>query len=400
MLDDIRGDKIGAVVTWDLDRLHRQPIELERFMVLADEKSLALATVGGDADLSTDNGRLFARIKGAVARAEVERKGARQKRSNQQRAAAGRGWGSRAFGYTADDQLNLTEAAALRDAYSAILAGASLHSIAKGWNESGLYTAKAGKPWAGSTLRQMLLNPRNAGLRAYNGEIVGPAAWPAIVERDIYDGAVAVLKDPGRRSGKTRARKYLLSGIAVCGLCGHTLTSDTSGSKQQTRMVYTCKHCFRVSRSVDKVDDLVTRAVVKRLTQPDAVDLMTARDRVDIGALRDKANALRARLDSLARDFADGELNSSQLRIANERIKANLADVESQMFSANATRVFDGVVVPGDTPTAEDVRHRFEELTLDRKRALVDVLMTITVAPAGRCGRRFDPKLIGIVYTA
>ena len=46
--------RLGAVVVWDLDRLHRRPIELETFMALADEKHLALATVSGDVDLSTD----------------------------------------------------------------------------------------------------------------------------------------------------------------------------------------------------------------------------------------------------------------------------------------------------------------------------------------------------------
>ena len=64
MLADIRGGSIGAVVAWDLDRLHRRPIELESFMALADEKRVALATVSGDVDLSTAQGRLVARLKG------------------------------------------------------------------------------------------------------------------------------------------------------------------------------------------------------------------------------------------------------------------------------------------------------------------------------------------------
>ncbi|MBI3224190.1 MAG: recombinase family protein [Mycolicibacterium cosmeticum] len=57
MLADIRDGCVGAVVAWDLDRLHRRPIELEAFMALADEKHLALATVSGDIDLSTAQGR-------------------------------------------------------------------------------------------------------------------------------------------------------------------------------------------------------------------------------------------------------------------------------------------------------------------------------------------------------
>src|ERR1700745_1863499 len=53
MLADIESGAVGAVVAWDLDRLHRRPIELEKFMELADVHRLALATVSGDVDLST-----------------------------------------------------------------------------------------------------------------------------------------------------------------------------------------------------------------------------------------------------------------------------------------------------------------------------------------------------------
>src|SRR5262249_40573688 len=58
LLADIEAGRIDAVVVWDLDRLHRRPIELEHFIDLADAKRLALATVTGECDLSTHNGRL------------------------------------------------------------------------------------------------------------------------------------------------------------------------------------------------------------------------------------------------------------------------------------------------------------------------------------------------------
>ncbi len=117
MLDDIRAGAIDAVVVWDLDRLHRRPMELEHFIDLADAKHLKLASVGGDADLSTDNGRLFARIKGAVARAEIERKSSRMKRAARQRAEAGICGGTRPFGYAeSGNEFIECEAAALREA--------------------------------------------------------------------------------------------------------------------------------------------------------------------------------------------------------------------------------------------------------------------------------------------
>ena len=88
MLADIRAGLIDAVVAWDLDRLYRQPRELEDLIDLADQKHLALATVAGDADLSTDNGRLFARIKGAVARSRSTARRAAE--AGQQAARQGR----------------------------------------------------------------------------------------------------------------------------------------------------------------------------------------------------------------------------------------------------------------------------------------------------------------------
>ena len=63
--------------------------ELEDLIDLADEKGLLLATVTGDADLSTDNGRLYARIKGAVGKSEIERKAARQRRPPARRPRTG-----------------------------------------------------------------------------------------------------------------------------------------------------------------------------------------------------------------------------------------------------------------------------------------------------------------------
>jgi DNA invertase Pin-like site-specific DNA recombinase len=179
MLDDIRASHIGAVVVWDLDRLHRRPIELEHFIDLTDQQHVALASIAGEADLSTDNGRLFARIKGAVARAEVERKSVRQKRAARQRAEAGI-WciGLRPFGYTESGGLVAAEAVALREAYFAILANASLYSIAAHWNSAGIKTVK-GKMWTDRTVKRTMLRPRYAGFRFYQDEILGKADWPA-----------------------------------------------------------------------------------------------------------------------------------------------------------------------------------------------------------------------------
>jgi len=68
MLEDIKTGDLDAVVVWADDRLHRQPKELEEFFEIIDAAGIKhLATVSGDTDLSTDDGKLKARILGAVA---------------------------------------------------------------------------------------------------------------------------------------------------------------------------------------------------------------------------------------------------------------------------------------------------------------------------------------------
>ena len=90
MVADYEAGLLDAIVCYDLDRLARQPRELEDWIDRADSRGLLLVTANGDADLGTDGGRMYARIKAAVARAEVERKGARQSRAHVQRARQGR----------------------------------------------------------------------------------------------------------------------------------------------------------------------------------------------------------------------------------------------------------------------------------------------------------------------
>jgi len=389
MLDDIRAGRIGAVVVWDLDRLHRRPIELEHFIDLADQKNLALASVGGDADLSTDNGRLFARIKGAVARAEIERKSARQKRAARQRAEAGIWWiGPRPFGYTESGGLVAAEAAALREAYSAILANASLYSIAAHWNSVGIKTAK-GNRWTGRSVKQTMLRPRHAGLRFYRDEILGKADWPAIVPEEMWRAAHDLLTDPSRRI-RWSGRKHLLTGIARCGKCGAAV--GTGAKARAGRVVYTCKHCHGISRLQAEVDNWVSWRVANALAQPDAWRALMSTDSEHAAEWREQEAALRSRLDVLATDFADGVLTSSQLRTATERIKRQLAKVESQLYGPDPHRYF------GDVLDTDDPRVAFNKLSLDRKRELIEAMVTVTIMPIGHGGRKvFDPLMVEIL---
>jgi DNA invertase Pin-like site-specific DNA recombinase len=384
MLTDIEAGKLNAVVVWDLDRLHRRPIELEHFIDLADTHHLALATVSGDTDLGTDSGRLFARIKGAVARSEGERKSARQRRAQLQAAERGLpAGGPRAFGYERDGiTVRENEAQALRQAYASLLAGRSMVGIARDLDAAGFVTARLGKRFNHSAARAVLINPRNAGLRAYRGEIVGLAAWPANVDEDTWRAAHALLTDSERRRGPgSSARKWLLGGLALCGRCDDGTTvkvtyreADANGRNVRA---YRCHKSSHLTREASFCDWRVTERVIARLSRDDACGLLIDDDREDLAALRSEQSTLRLRLDQLADAFADGTATHSQFRSGTERLRTRLADLEARMVHVDRAPLL------ADLVTAGDVRKAWEGIGLDRQRAVIDVLYKVTLLPRG-----------------
>lgn len=205
MVADYHSGRFTAIVCYDLDRLTRQPRQLEDWIDWAEERGLQLVTANGDADLSTDGGRMYARIKAAVARAEMERKSARQSRAHVQRAEQGRPpKGVRPVGYAVDGKVIRREAAAVKAIYAAFDGGASLRGIARALsgikendaakaeqvqgvprlpNHSRTLTIERNakratdglaprevpddRPWAESTVLGILRNPRYAGYSVY-----------------------------------------------------------------------------------------------------------------------------------------------------------------------------------------------------------------------------------------
>lgn len=415
MLADIRDGKVGAVVCWHLDRLHRQPIELERFVELADAHRVALATVTGDVDLSTDDGRFMARIMGAVARKEIERKRARQLRAAQQKAEQGRPQWQRAFGYLDDGsyQPDPKTAPLVAEAYRAVLAGGSISDIARGWNAAGMY-GLTGKPWSPSTVSLFLRAPRNAGLRAHNDEVVGKGTWPPLVDEPTWRAAQAVLNAPGRAPGRKTVRQHLLTGVLWCGKpgCGGYLNGQwvmlhPSGRKPGRRkageplgpptgevghrITYACKTCRGCSIRAEHVEPLVYGVLIERLAREDAVDLLKAEvhDQAEAETIRAELTRLYGELDNLAVERAQNLLTARQVKISTDIIEQQIEQLERKQQDSERLRVFDGI--PLGRPEVDEA---IRELSPDRLRAVLDVVARFTVAPVGKGGNSFKPERV------
>ena len=423
MLAAIQSGEVAAVVAWDLDRLHRRPVELEAFIDLADRHRIALATVSGDVDLSTPQGRLVARLKGSVAKHEMEHKSARQTRAMRQLAESGRPKWKRAFGYleTPDGPVpDPATAELVAEAHRLILAGGTLTSVCRLFNDAGAYGAK-GKRWTPSTVSLFLRSPRNAALRTYRSrtDIVGTGTWPPLVDEQTWRAVQAVLDDPSRkRPGRKSVRRYLLTSVMACGRdgCDGRLTGvwavDTTGGipgrpkagqikgprERAYRLTYSCRTCRRTSVRAQHVEPILMGLVAGRLAKPDAVDLLKSptADLADAEQLRAERLTLMGRLDTAADDYADGVLDGRGYARIRERIQTQLAELDRAEADAERLRVFDGI--PLGTPEVAAVVEQLATDQPDRYRAIIDLLMTVTIATTGKRGNVFDPERVKVEW--
>ena len=133
MLEDVRGGHLDAVVVWHVDRLERQPKELEEFIEVCEAAGVRnLASLTGEIDLSSFTGQMMARILGAVAKNESDVKSHRNRRKAEELAQAGKvgGGGSRPYGYEADKvTVRESEATVIRECARRLLAGEALRGL-------------------------------------------------------------------------------------------------------------------------------------------------------------------------------------------------------------------------------------------------------------------------------
>ena len=281
-LDDLRSGVIEGLLVYDLDRLHRQPRELEAFIDLCGLLRLTnVASVSGDIDLTTADGQFQARILGAVAKKESDDKSRRIRRKHEELAASGKvsGGGSRPFGYEADKlTIRPGVAAVVKECARRFLAGDSIRSLCVELNERGERSASGGE-WSPQTLRRLLGSARIAGLREHKGEIVAKAEWPGIIGKADSTRIRARLADPERRTNKA-ARKYLLVRLLRCSLCGERLIARPRSGGQRR---YACAKgptlsgCGKTYVAADPVEAFVVEAVMEALDSPQLAAALAGR---------------------------------------------------------------------------------------------------------------------------
>lgn len=453
MVADYHAGRFTAIICYDLDRLTRQPRQLEDWIDAAELKGLALVTANGDADLSTDGGRMYARIKAAVARAEMERKGARQSAAQLQRAKQGRApKGMRPLGYATNGDLIPDEAEAVRAIYRLFTRTdhpESLRSLARALSgtqaipgilprpkhshvvssERARRRLAEGKeprpiepdgPWSPSTVLGILRNPRYAQMSTYTPKTAQPdggrrrtwrahilrddagepirGQWGAIVDDETWWRAQSILDDIERAtntSGSTK-RKHLGSGLYRCGVCGAKVTGAPRG--------YRCsKHIQRddqgnvtvtsLMRSGADVDAFVLKVIAKRLKKPDALRMEAVAGPVSTSpGINAAISEQRARILRAQRDYDEEIIEGRDLKRIRDAAEDRIAQLESERLMRGQAAGLSPVL------RSDDPSQAFLDASLEVQRQVIDVLATVTLLSHPRGKKVFNPDSVVIEW--
>ena len=414
----LKDGAITGVAVYHQDRLYRRAGDLERFINLVDASGVEIASVkAGDVDLSTPDGRMFARITCAVSQRFVENMTLDVKRANKGKAEAGvaRSNAPR-FGYvTGEDgsctwEIHKAQAKAIRDAAKHVLAGGTMRALERQWKTEG-YLTPFGNPYAAQSLRRLLMRPYLAGLMVHQDVVIGKGNWKPILDEATHEQLCLVLTGPDRqRQGPPK--KFPFAGRIYCGKCHNKL----HGGPKAGHPSYQCKKtpstpdaCEGISVRAADVEPYVVEQVTFRMVIRNVPPRVTIKNR---GEAHDPAKTLAVlkAKRSLREEAEEGRYVRGDLKpVAYKRIVTQLdgeiATLEQQL-AANAGQGDSGWIAEfwesmEGVGSGAAFRMAWDAADVDgRRRMMASVVQWVRILPASRKGAKFDGKeRVKIKYT-
>src|SRR5699024_5900900 len=188
-------------------------------------------------------------------------------------------------------------------------------------------------------------SPTIAGLRMYQGEVIGEADWPAIIPVKKWEKVNRLLNDRARRTryvpeDNPSHPRWLLTLVARCGYCLHPLVRihgirirKRTGQRADN---YTCGRpgCRKVSIDMHNTDAYVTGVLLGWLSKPESLSVIIGPEEdwnERVCEAEEHVATLRARLDEAGNEFAAGRISMSMLTSIERRL---LPEIESAAKAA------------------------------------------------------------------
>jgi site-specific DNA recombinase len=414
-----RGDSQGIAV-WHVDRLFRQPRDLEKLIDLAD-KGFRVISSHGARDLSDPDDRFILRIEVAHAARSSDDASRRIRRRLQHYRERGRPAGRPGFGFERIDRTTRisdipsdairpsvsagqvqAERVALRDAVDDFLAGRVTQvGIARRWNRTGLWTPE-GNEWDSVSVRDTLSRPLLAGRVEHDGQLISRVGGDPIIDEGSWLRLRAMIV--GRRRGRPYANQHLASGIALCGACGRPLSGRAESATG--RGSYRCnkqrKGCGRIDISIRRVDAELRALTIARLSDPRHADAITAvRSQVSarLSAVLEEIDQIEGLARALSERVGRREMSLADFDNSYRFLQDDLAPLVEERDQLRAIALGDGTA---SVMTDVDIAEEWDgaESTADRRALLREAIGAdqLRFLPARQHGKRvFNPERIILV---
>ncbi|MBB2957021.1 DNA invertase Pin-like site-specific DNA recombinase [Pseudoclavibacter helvolus] len=421
----VQTGSVDVVVAADQTRLTRTDAERAAFMKLCSDAGVQwhFSSTGVRHDLRNPSDALHSTVMGAFAAYESDLKRMRlAARFAARRADKLPLWGPRPFGFELDRvTLDETEAAELRKAYAAIVAGKTLTSVVRDWERRGIRTPLAqgknpkrppkrpgGNAYTVTTLKALLLRVRNVGVLEYeeNGETKRiEGAWQPIVSADTFRRAHARLTNPDRKLKGGTTKRYLSAGLALCA-CGLVLRSGNGNGEAylKCRPSYERRDPVAAASKVHSsipmrlAEPFVMGALVRAICEapmPDDAGELTGRELAVEDELIEARATVEALLDML--DAAGAVASQVQARIAAqgkrvEKLEAerdelaarrhgSLKDLRAEWYKRDPATGKTVVDWSGAATLADAVRAKLDSLSVKDQTELAREYVVVRLAP-------------------
>ena len=292
-----------------------------------------------------------------------------------------------------------TPAGVVREIFERLSAGDSLRGMTVDLNRRGVPTPRnSQRGWGYATVRGVAMNPAYVGLRVHKGEVLEGvrAVWPPLVPAEQYQACVSRFMRAGRDAHRAGAVRRLLSGLAVCGVCGR----EVRRMGPTDRPTYVCAPDARtgfgsttgycVSRRVDHVDAYVERSMWLRLCRSDLLDLLRQDERADerLAALNREVAEKETLLEDARARAAKLTLSLDSLEELEGRLIPQIEAARRKMRETRVAPVLRGFV--GET--LEQVKAEWGRRSMPQRREVIQALTEkIEILPLhGR--KRYRPE--------
>jgi site-specific DNA recombinase len=387
-----------VLVTWEASRAQRDLSAYATLRDLCERRGVLWSYSGRTYDLSESDDRFSTGLDALLAERESDQTRKRVLRAVRANAEKGRPHGKLLYGYRREYDPATRElvgqvpdpvtSEVVKEAVRRVLAGETPYAVAQDFNRRGIPTPTgASRGWDLTQIKRLCVNPGYAGLRVHKGRVIGKAGWPALVDIATHHALITRLSDPCRRTQRDSAVKHLLSGLAVCGVCGGRLRVQ----RNRGFLAYLCVTKFHVSRREDLVDQVVEGVAVARLQRPDALTLLADDADEESAAALAEARQKQARLDEFYDAAAAGKLTPAALSRIEATLLPEIEAAQRQAHRPTVPAVVSGIAGP-------DAAARWVGLTLAQKREVIDTLMTVRIMPTGKGVRNFRPQDVVIEW--